>query len=223
MLDRRKFLSYVPKTVTLGVLVGAAQAKAVQSDEYQGVGAIENLMRGHGLLLRALIIYDVAAKRIGKGHIADPSLLAKTADVFHNYLQRFHEAMEEKYIFAPMEEKNVCFRSIQELKIQHGTGYELTQRITNMAKAGKQGSELAGYLADFVKMYRYHMAWEDTIVFPAFDTMEQKKDLVELAATIDQEEKQILGHDGFASFISQITDVEKQLDIYGLSGSTPKL
>jgi len=122
-----------------------------------------------------------------------------------------------------MEQKNVCFRSVQELKIQHGTGYELTQRITKMAQSGKQGSDLAGYLSDFVTMYRYHMAWEDTIVFPAFDAMEENKNLSELAATFEQDEKRILGHDGFGTFLNNIADVEKELGIYGLSTSTPKL
>src|SRR5271165_6478205 len=108
MFDRRKFLSYFPKAVTLGFLAATIQTRSAQADAYQGVGAIENLMRGHGLLLRSLIIYDVASKRMGKGHATDPALISKIVDVFHNYLQTFHESMEEKYIFAPMEQKNVC-------------------------------------------------------------------------------------------------------------------
>ena len=44
--------------------------------------------------------------------------------------------VEEKYIFAPMENKKVGFAAIQELKVQHGSGFELTHRIANLAKAG---------------------------------------------------------------------------------------
>jgi len=225
MLDRRSFLSYIPAAATtFGAMVGMAPASdATASQGQQGISAIETLMRGHGLLSRAMIIYGVIKDRIVKGEETDPSLILNTASVFHNYLEGFHEMAEEKYIFGPMEKNNVCFAAIQELKIQHGAGYELTQRITNMANEGKINSNLAAYFDDFKKMYRHHTAYEDTVVFPAFEAMEKRNDLAELAAGFDLDEKRVLGHHGFDDFLKQIANVEIKLGIYDLYTSTPKL
>ena len=223
MIDRREFLRYVPATTAVGLFDLASKVSGAEAVGSAGLNAIESLMRGHGLLMRAVIIYDVSKDRIFKGQTVDPSLILKTASVFHDYLEEFHEKMEEKYIFASLEKERLHFASIQELKIQHGTGYELTSRITSLTKNGKQASELGTLLDDFVKMYRHHAAWEDTVIFPAFDFMEKKSDLSELSATFDLEENKILGHSGFRSFLNQIADVEKQLGIYELSTSTPRL
>lgn len=224
MSNRRQFLSYIPAAVTMGILGCLDQTKAgVAGEENTSVGAIETIMRGHGLLDRAIIIYDVSRVRLSKEQQIDPSLVLKTADVIHNYLERFHESMEEKYIFASMEKNNVCYQSIQELKIQHGTGYELTRRIMILAKTGKLSPDLTHYLTDFVQMYRHHSAWEDTVIFPAFDAMENRNDLAELSTTFASEERKILGHNGFNHFLNQIADVERELGIYELSSSTPKL
>jgi len=222
-MDRRRFLSYAPAaTVALLSVIGVPGATA-KAERSQAVGSIETLMRGHGLLMRAIIIYDVVGQRLAKQQETEPSLILKTTAVIHHYLQEFHETMEEKYIFKPMEQAHIEFSSIQELKVQHGTGHELIARITQLAKTGKVGPELAGYLNSFGQMYRYHAAWEDTVVFPSFDAMERRSELQELAGTFELEEKNILGDTGFESFVNDIAGVEKQLAIYDPSKWTAKL
>ena len=72
-------------------------------------------------------------------------------------------------------------------------------------------------------MYRHHAAWEDTVIFPAFDIMTKRSELSELAATFEIEEKKILGPTGFDSFVNDLADVEKHLGIYDLSSWTAKL
>jgi hemerythrin-like domain-containing protein len=224
MLDRRRFLSYIPiAATTFGVMAGLAPGSKAAKTKDQGVGAIETLMRGHGLLLRAMIIYGVVRDRIGKGEETEPSFIFDTSATIHNYLEGFHEMAEEKYIFAPLEKDKAQFSAIQELKVQHGTGYELTSRISSLSKAGKLKTELAGYLDDFVKMYSHHAAYEDTVIFPAFDALKQPTELAELVVTFDAEEKRVLGNHGFDDFLNQIASVEKKLGIYELSSSTPKL
>jgi hypothetical protein len=107
--------------------------------------------------------------------------------------------------------------------MQHGTGYELINRITALAQAGKVNTELAGLLDGFSRMYRYHAAWEDTVIFPNFDAMERRNELAELASTLDSEEKKILGNVGFETFVNNIASVEKQLGVYDPSNWTAKL
>jgi hemerythrin-like domain-containing protein len=224
MLNRRTFLSYIPAATACAALFGAKpQSTLAAMQEPKGTGAIETLMRGHGLLLRAVLVYSNIRERLEKGQQADPALILKTVAVIQDYLEGFHEKAEETYIFAPMENANVAFASIQELKVQHGAGFELTQRITALAKAGKQTPELAGYLDNFVRMYVHHASWEDTVVFPAFDAMHNRHQLDELAAILVADERKTLGKSGFQTFVDQIASVEKQLGIYELSTSTPHL
>ena len=224
MLDRRKFLTHIPAAATFGIIASAMHPNiAAATQEQTSIGAIETLMRGHGLLSRAMIIYSVIKGRIINKQETDPSLVTETASVFHNYLESFHEMAEEKYIFAPLEKNNLCFGAIQELKIQHGTGYELTNRITVLAKNGKMNSELVENFDYFDKMYRHHTAYEDTVIFPSFEALEKRSELAELATDLDLEEKKILGHHGFNDFLKQIASVEKKLGVYDLSTSTPKL
>jgi hemerythrin-like domain-containing protein len=222
MPDRRTFLSYIPALTISGALL-AIEAPANARQPEKGVGAIETLMRGHGLLSRAMLVYDDIRHKISKEQAVDPSLILRTAEVFQDYLEAFHEKAEEAHIFAPMEKAKIAFASIQELKIQHGSGYELTQRIIALSKSGKQSSDLARYLDDFNGMYRHHTAWEDTVVFPAFDSMETTHDLAELINAFAEDEKKALGNNGFQSFVNKIADVEKQLGIFDLSTSTPTL
>jgi hemerythrin-like domain-containing protein len=223
MLDRRRFLSYIPlAATTFGGMLGFVP-QSIAAPAPQGISAIETLMRGHGLIIRALIVSDLIRQRITTGQETDPSLVLDTFTIFRKYLQEFHDNAEEKFLYASMETNNVCFNAIQELKVQHGTGLELTTRMTNLAKGGKMNAELAGYLGDFVKMYTHHAAYEDTIVFPAFEAMEKRSDLAEVSASFDQEEKRVLGRNGFNDFLTLIAKVEKKLGIYELSSSTPQL
>jgi len=220
MIDRRRFLSYVPLATT-GVIAGAAAVSASSSN--YTIPAVETLMRGHGLLLRALIIYDNIKDRINKGDKVEVSWVDKSVDVFHRYLEEFHEHTEEKFVFAPLEKAKLHFDSIQELKVQHGTGYELNKRISQFAKDGKLGPDLAKSLNDFVVMYRHHAAWEDTVIFPAFDSLEGAKTLGEIAEQVTADEKRIIGDSGFESFIKQLAEIEKEMGIFQLSSSTAKL
>jgi hemerythrin-like domain-containing protein len=222
MLDRRKFMAFIPASIAafgISELAAPPQARA----DGKHVGAIESLTRGHGLLIRSLRIYDTAVARSGKGEAVDPVLVKTTADLVLHYFHDYHEPMEEKYIFGPLELHKKCFSSIQVLKMQHGTSYELNQRISKLAGSGKLTPEALGYMSGFSKMYTHHSSWEDTVIFPAFDAEEKRSDIDSLAETFANEERKILGSDAFESFLGKIADVEKQLNIYDLAASTANL
>lgn len=224
MLGRRRFLQFVPALAAFpcGSIFGIAHA-ADAIELSQGLSPIENLMRAHGVLERAMLIYDEARRRITDGEKLDPKLVIKVTTTIHDYFADYHEQMEEKFIFAPLEKANKQFASIQELKMQHGVGWELTERIRNLARANNLTPEVIGYLQVYVKMFRHHAAWEDTVVFPTFRTLVDTKELAELAQTFEAEERKRFGPNGFEAVLSVVADIEKQLGIYELSTSTPKL
>lgn len=232
MLNRRKFISYIPAAMISAGTIAVSKSladekyigqKFISGEKYENVSAIETLMRGHGLLMRCWNVYDVFKDGILSNKQIDPKLILKTTSIIKEYLEGYHEQMEEKYIFSQLEKVHNYFPAIQELKMQHGVGFALTDRIISMAKANKLNKELCNYLTSFGQMYRYHSAWEDTILFPAFDALESKSDIADIAATFVLEERKILGTTGFESFVNDIIKVEKELDVYGISKYTPTL
>jgi hemerythrin-like domain-containing protein len=224
MIDRREFLSYVPTLVALPLAPLLASAGPVNAAENsEELSPIENLMRAHGVLDRAMLIYDDARRRITDGEKVDPALLIKVTGTIHDYFADYHEKMEEKFIFAPMEKANQQFASIQQLKEQHGVGWELTERIRDLARANKLTPEAIGYLQVYVRMFRHHAAWEDTVIFPAFRSLVSAKELKDLGHTFESEERRQFGPQGFQTIVAVLADVERHLGIFDLASSTPKL
>ncbi len=224
MIDRREFLAYVPTVLTLPIFSIVSTTNPAQAAQSSAtLSPIENLMRAHGILDRAMLIYDDIRQRIGNDEKVDPALLIKVTTTIHDYFADYHEKMEEKYIFAQMEKANQQFSSIQQLKEQHGIGWELTERIRNLARANKLTPEAIGYLQVYVKMFRHHAAWEDTVVFPQFRSLVDAKELAELGHIFESEETKQFGPGGFQSIVDVLADVERHLGIYDLASSTPKL
>jgi hypothetical protein len=65
------------------------------------VSAVEDLMREHGVIRRAILVYrEAAAKLRVKPASVDPDVLRHTALLFRNFGEDYHEKkLEEAYIF----------------------------------------------------------------------------------------------------------------------------
>ena len=103
--DRRNLLR---NCATLGIVVAtssiASVGEAVQkpaADKEPEVTATEDLMREHGVIRRALLVYSETAMRLRKNAAAvDPSALLRTAQLFRAFGEDYHEKMlEEQHIF----------------------------------------------------------------------------------------------------------------------------
>jgi hypothetical protein len=81
------------------------QASPKPGDEGKGVEvtATEDLMREHGVLRRALLVYsETAAKLRNNPSSVAPDALQKTAQLFRVFGEEYHERrLEEAYIFPP--------------------------------------------------------------------------------------------------------------------------
>src|SRR5262245_16099098 len=69
------------------------------------VTAPEDLMREHGVLRRALLVYTAAVDRLRGGPAAvAPEALRKTAELFRTFGEDYHEKkLEEAYIFPAVK------------------------------------------------------------------------------------------------------------------------
>src|SRR2546423_7807656 len=87
----------------------ASNANATTSEKPQEkeVTTLEDLMREHGELRRALLVYSSAAMRLRRnpGDVS-PDALQKTAKLFRAFGEEYHEQkLEEQYIF-PLVKQN---------------------------------------------------------------------------------------------------------------------
>src|SRR5690348_7324290 len=169
---------------------GKEQTEAVSKDNENEKGgevtATEDLMREHGVLRRALLVYTAAATKLHSNPSSiPPDALQKTAKLFRAFGEEYHEKkLEEAYIFPAVKQAGGEAATYPDILVtQHNRGREITDYIINVtqnAKLGANAEDLAKALDAFVLMYRNHAAREDTIIFPAWKQTLTAKQLDEM-------------------------------------------
>ena len=210
------------------VLCVPALLLGAENNKEPEVTATEDLMREHGVLRRALLIYAEVAGKIRKdpGSI-DAAELHKTAELFRRFGEDYHEKMlEEEHIFPivrKMKGEAAAYPDI--LVAQHRRGREITDymlAVTNGPRIATQhGEPLARVLEGFVLMYQNHAAREDTIVFPAWKKNFTGKQLDEISDQFEDIEHKMFGQDGFEDAENTIGAVEQSFGLANLAQFTP--
>ena len=216
-LKRRQVLLFAAAS---GVAVAMA---ATQEDEgSKEVEAVEDLMREHGVLRRALLVYAEAATRLESGHGEVPlSALGNTARLFRTFGEDYHEkAVEEPYVFPALLKGDGPYRAlVTTLRQQHQRGREITEYISATANRGR-GPLQPEILTAFVRMYAHHAAIEDTVLFPAWKRAVSDSQYRELSEKFEEIEKRQLGKDGFEHAVAQIYRIEEALGLADLAQLT---
>lgn len=169
------------------------------------VEAAEDLMREHGVLRRALLVYRSAAERLRSDKQASVPVdaLFKTATLFRTFGEDYHERLlEEQFIFPAVRKlKSPAAAYPDVLQSQHDQGRKLTDYVLDVTKGGPLSAEtsasLAKALSSFELMYEHHTAREDTIVFTAWKDALSEKTYKEMSERFEGIEKKVFGHDGF--------------------------
>jgi len=188
------------------------------------VTATEDLMREHGVLRRALLVYAETIPKL-RADSASVSLdaLQKTAKLFRAFGEDYHEKkLEEAYIFPAVKKAGGAAAALPDILVtQHNRGREITEYIiavTGNARLGPTNAEsLAQAMVGFVRMYDHHAALEDTIVFPAWKATLSEKQLDEMGDKFEEIEQQQFGKDGYEDAVKQIGDIEGMLGLSDLS------
>jgi hemerythrin-like domain-containing protein len=191
------------------------------------VTATEDLMREHGVLRRALLVYTSAAIRLrtNASSIA-PDALQKTAKLFRAFGEEYHEKkLEEAYIFPAVKKVGGEASGYPDILVaQHNRGREITDYIISVTQGAKLGTSNADALAKsleaFVLMYRNHAAREDTIIFPAWKQTMTGKELDEMNDKFEDIEHEQFGEDGFEDAVKQISAIENSLELADISQFT---
>ncbi|HXD32850.1 MAG TPA: hemerythrin domain-containing protein [Pyrinomonadaceae bacterium] len=191
------------------------------------VTAAEDLMREHGVLRRALTVYQETAARLKTAPGAvDPDGIQKTAKLFRVFGEDYHEQkLEEDYIFPAVQKAGgLTAAYVEVLSAQHQRGRELTDYILS-ATAGEslsltRAKTLAGVMESFVRMYEHHASIEDTIIFPAWKQTLTLEQMDQLAEKFEEIEQRALGQNGFEDAVKRISDIEVSLGLADLGQFT---
>ena len=191
------------------------------------VTATEDLMREHGVLRRALLVYSAVAMKLrGNPSSIPPDALQKTAKLFRAFGEEYHEKkLEEAFIFPAVKKAGTEAATYPDILIaQHNRGREITDYIIGVTQGDKlgasNGEQLAKTLEAFVLMYRNHAAREDTIIFPAWKQTMTGKQLDEMNERFEDIEHEQFGEDGFDDAINQISAIESSLGLADISQFT---
>jgi len=187
------------------------------------VTAVEDLMREHGVLRRALLVYQESAVKLRQDATAVPAdALEKTAQLFRVFGEDYHEKrLEEGYIIPLIKKVQGPVAAYGDVLLaQHARGREITDYLLSVSKADRiatnQVENVAKTLAAFVRMYQHHAAIEDTVVFPAWKSATGDEEYEQLSDKFEDIEHEMFGNDGFESALKRMEDIEASLGLANL-------
>jgi hemerythrin-like domain-containing protein len=190
-------------------------------EETVEVTAIEDLMREHGILRRALLVYQESAVRLRQDAASvPPDVLEKAANLFRG--EDYHERkLEEVFIFPTVKKSpGIAAGYVDVLFEQHTRGREITDYVLSITTADRIASNsiepLAKTLESFVRMYEHHAAIEDTVIFPAWKSATGQAELDDLGEKFEEIEHEQFGADGFETALKRMEEIESSLGLSNL-------
>lgn len=198
--------------------------EAVKEKE-EDIPLTEDLMREHGVLNRILLIYEEIVRRIEQNELPEKAL-AQSVAIIQEFIENYHEKLEEDYVFPLFEKKKEQITLVKTLRKQHIRGRVITAKIkeimsTDLPKNEKQQKQVAGLLKKFIKMYRPHEAREDTVLFPQIRSLISEEEFESMGEKFEDLEHQLFGQEGFFRIVKRVEAIEKELGIYNLEQFTP--
>jgi hemerythrin-like domain-containing protein len=231
---RRQWLLTLSSVGAGAILLGCNKTRPAGTNEAQDdkegaepeVTATEDLMREHGVLRRALLVYQETAARMRGGVTIPPEPLQKTAQLFRGFGEEYHEKkLEEAYIFPVVKKAGGAAGGYADVLIaQHQRGREITDFILNATAGPKistsNASSFAAALESLVRMYEHHAAIEDTLVFPGWKQTLNSTQLDEMNEKFEDIEHEQFGEDGFENALKQMAEIEQSLGLSDLAQFT---
>ncbi|HVW72472.1 MAG TPA: hemerythrin domain-containing protein [Rhizomicrobium sp.] len=216
MENRRRALLAFPGLMTVPLA-------ACSGEGGEDVGAVEDLMREHGILRRSILVFRECAARLSGAGQVDARALHRTAQLFRDFGENYHEKkLEEENIFPQLRKAGGdAANMVQALIDQHNRGREIIDYV--LATSGGaivQGQDLVAPLNAFELMYANHAAREDTIIFPAWKKAIGGHAVEEMGEKFEDIEKKQFGGDGFDMAVKTIGEIEQTLGLSNIAQFT---
>jgi hemerythrin-like domain-containing protein len=226
--SRRQFLKSGSLILAASGFAGLGKSAAEEEEKKnEGISPPEDLMREHGVLKRILLIYGEAIRRIDGKEDLPPEPLADSAKIIREFVEDYHEKLEENFLFPRFKKANKLVDLVDVLLQQHQSGRRLTDITMHLAttavlKNADDRRKLVDSMRQFIRMYNPHEAREDTVLFPAFRGIVSAHEFASLGEDFEKKEDELFGEDGFFKVVDRVAEIEKKLGIYDLAQFTPK-
>jgi len=222
--ERRRWIILASAAVASTAVLAGAKEKDDDDDDID-VTAAEDLMREHGVLRRALLVYAEAATRLATGGNVPLDALAQVATLFRSFGEDYHErSLEEKHVFVPLMKSGGKHAALARTLVdQHERGRQVTDYVAAIARKGRipDNASFATVLASFVRMYQHHAAIEDTVIFPAWKQAISPAQYRELNEEFEDLEHKMFGKDGFEDAVQRVGKIEESFGLANLAALTP--
>jgi hemerythrin-like domain-containing protein len=155
--SRRQFIKAGGIFIAASGLTAAAHVLAKEKGNQEEVSPPEDLMREHGVLKRILLVYGEALRRMEANEELPPEPLADAAKIIRQFVEDYHEKLEENFLFPRFKKANKLVDLVDVLLQQHQVGRRLTditmRFATNQAlKNADERRKLADSMQQFVRM-----------------------------------------------------------------------
>ena len=226
--SRRQFLKKSGEIIATSGFAALSNSVAKEEGKKdEEISPPEDLMREHGVLKRILLVYGEAIRRIDSKEDLPPEPLADSAKIIREFVEDYHEKLEEDFLFPRFKKANKLVDLVDVLLQQHQAGRRLTDITMHLAtsqalKNADDRRKLADSMRQFIRMYNPHEAREDTVLFPAFRGIVSAHEFDSLGEDFEKKEDELFGEDGFFKVVDRVAEIEKKLRIYELSQFTPK-
>jgi hemerythrin-like domain-containing protein len=184
-----------------------------------------NLMRGHGIAERIMLVYERTIKDLKAGEKVDLQLVNRTARIAKSFVSGCHEQCEERYLFSLLMEEGYLAGTVETLLRQHEIGREVTDRIVDLSMPGRIKDEthmniLLTLCRSYIFMYRPHISRENTELFPRLFEIAGEEKIREIGEKVRRTEQQSLGEKGFGGLLHELAEIEQSLGIGDVAGYT---
>lgn len=206
---------------------------------------MDDLFLEHSLLNRILLIYDNQLLEKQPNYIVINSAAKIVRKFIEDHHEQMEEKFIFPLFLAPNVGTNIdthISTLIKELINQHNIGREITSKIISLTEVanvnanmganmgadmgdnidenggGKYESvKLKGLLFAFIKLYRAHEAFEETVIFKNIHKYISREEYVKLDEKMDEIEDELFGEGGYDKILEQVKSLEETIKIGNLS------
>ena len=138
---RRRFLRTLGSAglgtagLTAALSASTETADPTVKEQEPSVLPTEELMMEHGVVHRLLLVYDEMATRLEAGKDLPPEV-DDSARVVDEFIESYHEELEEKLVFPVLTGAGMHKHTISELKKQHDRGRDIAANIYYLMGSG---------------------------------------------------------------------------------------
>lgn len=180
-------------------------------------------MREHGVLERILVVWHEAEGPLRRGEPIDVAALRDSVELVQRFIERYHERLEEDFVFPRLERAGQQRELVRTLRDQHEVGRGITAELVRALGGSLDApsrTQLADRFAAYARMYLAHASREDTIVFPAFRELVGEA-YAELGEKFEEREHELVGEGGFRGAVAEVARIERAFGVDDLSRFTP--